>query len=337
MTKPKIVTFGEILLRLSTPNYQKFNQAQSLNLTYGGTEMNVAAGLVNFGFEGTHVGVFPDNAIGKKATAFLRQLGLNTQYVVENGKRIGLFFLETGAVMRASQIVYDRADSAFANLDPSWFNWEEILQGADWFHWCGITPALSEGAAKACLEAVKTAHRMGITVSSDIYYRSNLWNYGKTPQDILPEIAEYSNVILASRKNIEEIFGLKVEVEKGKFVAAAKLLMEKYPNIKKIVDSDRIQISASHNQYNAKMWNGEELLETEYADITHIVDRIGTGDAFLAGLIYGQVVFKDDLKSLQFGVASCALKHTIEGDQNLVSVAEVEAVMGGDKSGRLRR
>ncbi len=334
---PKIVTFGEVLLRLSTPNFQKIEQAMSFNATFGGTEMNVGASLVKFGFEATHVTAFPDNLMGQKAKAFLRFLGIDTASVVLNGNRIGTFFLETGAVMRASQIVYDRADSAFAHLNPEDYNWEEILQGADWFHWCGITPAISESAAKACLEAVKTAKKMGITVSSDIYYRSNLWQYGKTPQDILPELASYSDIILASRKNIEEIFGLKVEVEKGKFIEACKLLMKHYPNVKKVIDSDRVQISASHNQYAAKMWNGEELIETDYQDITHIVDRIGTGDAFLAGFIYGQVILKDDLQSLRFGAAAAALKHTIEGDQNLVTVAEVEAVMSGDKSGRLKR
>lgn len=334
---PKIVTFGEVLLRLSTPNFQKIEQATSFNATFGGTEMNVGASLVKLGFDATHVTAFPNNLMGQKAKAFLRFLGVNTSHVVLDGDRIGTFFLETGAVMRASQIVYDRADSAFANLNPDLFDWEKILEGADWFHWCGITPAISEGAAKACLDAVKTAKKLGITVSSDIYYRSNLWKYGKTPQDILPELASYSDIILASRKNIEEIFGLKVTVDKGKFVEACKMLMENYPNVKKVIDTERIQVSASHNQYAAKMWNGEELIETDYQDITHIVDRIGTGDAFLGGFIYGQLILKDDLQSLRFGTAASALKHTIEGDQNLVTVAEIEAVMSGDKSGRLRR
>jgi 2-dehydro-3-deoxygluconokinase len=334
---PKIVTFGEVLLRLSTPNFQKIEQATSFNATFGGTEMNVGASLVKLGFDATHVTAFPNNLMGQKAKAFLRFLGVNTSHVVLDGDRIGTFFLETGAVMRASQIVYDRADSAFANLNPDLFDWEKILEGADWFHWCGITPAISEGAAKACLDAVKTAKKLGITVSSDIYYRSNLWKYGKTPQDILPELASYSDIILASRKNIEEIFGLRVSVDKGKFVEACKMLMENYPNVKKVIDTERIQVSASHNQYAAKMWNGEELIETDYQDITHIVDRIGTGDAFLGGFIYGQLILKDDLQSLQFGTAASALKHTIEGDQNLVTVAEIEAVMSGDKSGRLRR
>ncbi len=334
---PKIVTFGEVLLRLSTPNFQKIEQATSFNATFGGTEMNVSASLVKFGFEAAHVTTFPNNLMGQKAKSFLRQLDVDTSHVVLEGDRIGVFFLETGAVMRASQIVYDRADSSFANINPELFDWDTILAGADWFHWCGITPAISEGAAKACLDAVRTAKKLGITVSSDIYYRSNLWKYSKTPQDILPELASYSDIILASRKNIEEIFGLKVTAEKGKFVEACKLLMENYPNVKKVIDTERIQVSASHNQYSAKMWNGEELLETDFQDITHIVDRIGTGDAFLGGFIYGQVILQDDLKSLQFGTAAGALKHTIEGDQNLVTVPEVEAVMSGDKSGRLRR
>jgi 2-dehydro-3-deoxygluconokinase len=293
--------------------------------------------LVNFGFDVTHVGVFPENHIGKKAKAFIRKLGISDENIHLKGQRMGLFFLETGAVSRASQIVYDRADSAFVNLDPSWFNWEEILKDADWFHWCGITPAVGEKPAIALLEALKVAKKLGIKVSSDIYYRSNLWNYGKTPQDILPELASYSNVILASRKNIEEIFGIVSNEEKGKFQDTAKKLMERYPSIEKIIDTERIQISASHNRMNARMWNGQEYMKTSNLDITHIVDRVGTGDAFLGGFIYGQLKYKDDLKSLEFGNASSALKHTIPGDQNLVDIAEVENLMLGDGSGKLKR
>ncbi len=334
---PKIVTFGEILLRLSTPGFQKIAQAESFDCTFGGTEMNVGAALVNFGFDVMHVGVFPENHIGKKAKAFIRKLGISDENIYLKGQRMGLFFLETGAVSRASQIVYDRADSAFANLDPSWFDWEEILKDADWFHWCGITPAVGEKPAIALLDALKVAKRLGIKVSSDIYYRSNLWNYGKTPQDILPELASYSNVILASRKNIEEIFGIISMEEKGKFQDTAKRLMERYSSIEKVIDTERIQISASHNRMNARMWNGQEYLKTGNLDITHIVDRVGTGDAFLGGFIYGQLTYKDDLKSLEFGNASSALKHTIPGDQNLVDIAEVENLMQGDGSGKLKR
>lgn len=334
---PKIVTFGEILMRLSTPGFQKIAQAESFDCTFGGTEMNVGAALVNFGFDVTHVGVFPDNHIGKKAKAFIRKLGISDLNIHLKGDRMGLFFLETGAVSRASQIVYDRADSAFANLDPAWFDWEEILKDADWFHWCGITPAVGEKPAIALLEALKVTKRLGIKVSSDIYYRSNLWNYGKTPQQILPELASYSNVILASRKNIEEIFGIVSTEEKGKFQDTAQKLMEQYPSIEKIIDTERIQISASHNRMNAKMWNGQEYLKSGNLDITHIVDRVGTGDAFLGGFIYGQMVYKDDLKSLECGNASSALKHTIPGDQNLVDIIEVENLMLGDGSGKLKR
>lgn len=334
---PKIVTFGEILLRLSTPGFQKIAQAESFDCTFGGTEMNVGAALVNFSFDVTHVGVFPDNHIGKKAKAFIRKLGISDKNIHLRGQRMGLFFLETGAVSRASQIVYDRADSAFVNLDPSWFDWEEILKDADWFHWCGITPAVGEKPAIALLEALKVAKKLGVKVSSDIYYRSNLWNYGKTPQEILPELASYSNVILASRKNIEEIFGIFSTEEKGKFQDTAKKLMTQYESIEKIIDTERIQISASHNRMNARMWNGQEYLKTGNLDITHIVDRVGTGDAFLGGFIYGQLTYKDDLKSLEFGNASSALKHTIPGDQNLVDIAEVENLMLGDGSGKLKR
>ncbi len=334
---PKIVTFGEILMRLSTPGFQKIAQAETFECTFGGTEMNVAAALVNFGFEATHVGVFPENSIGKKAKAFIRKLGISDNEIVLSGKRMGLFFLETGAVSRASQIVYDRADSAFANLDPSWFDWNKILQDADWFHWCGITPAVGEAPARALLNALKIAKKLGIKVSSDIYYRSNLWNYGKTPQEILPELASYSNVILASRKNIEEIFGISSAEEKGKFQDTCKKLMEQYPNIEKVIDTERIQISASHNRMNARMFTNDEYFKTGNLDITHIVDRVGTGDAFLGGFIYGQLIYGDNLKSLEYGNASSALKHTIHGDQNLVDIVEVENLMLGDGSGKLKR
>lgn len=334
---PKIVTLGEILLRLSAPNFQKLEQANSFDITFGGTEMNVAASLIKFGFDACHVTQFPDNMMGQKAKSYLAMLGFDVNKVKLEGERIGLFFLEKGAVMRPSKIVYDRANSAFSKFNSQDINWEEILQGADWFHWCGITPALSLEAANACLEAVKTAKKLGLTVSSDIYYRSNLWNYGKTPQEILPELASYSDVILASRKNIEEIFGIQVDSEKGKFQESCKALMAAYPNIKKIIDTDRVQISSTHNRINARMWNGSEYLKTEYYDITDIVDRIGGGDAFLAGFIYGQIELKDDQKSLEFGIAASALKHTVEGDQNLVSKEDVFAVMSGDLSGRLKR
>jgi 2-dehydro-3-deoxygluconokinase len=335
---PKIITFGEVLLRLSTPGFQKIQQAVSFEATFGGTEMNVGAGLAQWGYEAAHVGVFPDNLVGKKAKAHIRTLGISDEYVKLEGQRMGLFFLETGAVSRASQIVYDRADSAFANLDPDWFDWEQILKGADWFHWCGITPAISQGAAAACLNAVKMAKKLGITVSSDIYYRSNLWNYNKTPQEILPELAKYSDVILASRKNLEEIFGIAPsEIEKGKFQDTAAKFMKAYPNVKKVVDTDREQISASHNMLGSKIWNGKEYIKTDAYDVTHIVDRIGTGDAFLAGFIHGQLSGANDLKSLQYGNASSALKHTIPGDQNLVNLDELENLVAGDTSGRLKR
>ena len=335
---PKIVTFGEVLLRLSTPGHQKIQQATAFEATFGGTEMNVAAGLAQWGYEASHVGVFPDNAMGVKAKKFIQNLGVSDKNIILNGNRIGLFFLETGAVHRASQIVYDRADSAFANLDPSWFDWENILAGADWFHWCGITPAISSGAAQACLEALKTAKKLGVKVSSDIYYRSNLWNYGKTPQDILPELATYSDIILASRKNLEEIFGIAPsELEKGKFQDTAQRFMKAYPNVQKVVDTDREQISASHNRLGSKIWNGKLYHKTDAFDVTHIVDRIGTGDAFLAGFIHGQLSGADDLQSLIYGNASSALKHTISGDQNLVGLEELENLASGDTSGRLKR
>ena len=333
-----VITFGEIMMRLSTPGFARFTQATNLNITYGGGEANVAVSLAYFGIPAAHVTRFPDNDLGQAATAMLRQHRVNTDHILFGGDRLGLYFLETGAVARASKVVYDRAGSAFAQLQPGMINWEAVLQNAQWFHWTGITPAISEGAAQSCLEAIQVANKMGITVSADINYRKNLWQYGKSAHEVMPELVAGCDLIVSSVGDAADILQIVPESNSSdKFVSVSQQIMQQYPRINRIVNTKRGSVNASHNTLAGMLWNGQELIQTPTHDITHIVDRIGGGDAFMAGLIYGFLNYHDDQLALNFAVAASALKHTIEGDANLVTVAEVEPVMQGDSSGRLKR
>ncbi|GAB3341086.1 sugar kinase [Larkinella ripae] len=329
----KIVTFGEVMMRLAPPGFAKFNQAHSLNVVYGGTEANVAVSLAYFGCQASHVTRFPDHALGHAAASTLRFHGVDTSRITFGAGRLGLYFLETGAVSRASQIIYDRYDSAFSLIQPGDFDWEAILTGADWFHWSGITPALSQQAADCLLDAIQTANRLGVKVSGDIYFRSNLWKYGKKPQDILPDLTAGCDLVLGNQQNFEELYGVKAET----FDDACRGMQTKFPRIRYFTDTERQSVSASHNRLTAKIFDGTTMYSSEVYDITHIIDRIGGGDAYLAGLIYGLLSTDDPQYAVEFGAAASALKHTVEGDANLVSVSEVEALVGGDKSGRLRR
>ncbi|MGA0560718.1 PfkB family carbohydrate kinase [Larkinella sp. VNQ87] len=329
----KVVTFGEVMMRLAPPGFAKFTQAHSLNVVYGGTEANVAVSLAYFGCQTAHVTRFPDHALGQAAAATLRYHGVDTSHIRFGHGRLGLYFLETGAVSRASQIIYDRYDSAFSLLQPGDFDWKTILSGADWFHWSGITPALSQYAADCLLEAIQTANRLGVRVSGDIYFRSNLWKYGKTPQEILPDLTAGCDLVLGNQQNFEELYG----VEATSFEDACRKMQQKFPRIQYFTDTERQSISASHNRLTAKLFDGSTRYSSEVYDITHIIDRIGGGDAYLAGLIYSLLATNDPQYAVEFGAAASALKHTVEGDANLVTVAEVEALVGGDSSGRLRR
>jgi 2-dehydro-3-deoxygluconokinase len=333
----KVITFGEVMMRLSTPNYSRFSQTNQFDINFGGGEANVSSSLAYFGVPAAHVTCFPDNDLGKNVTSIYKKYGVDTQYFVFSGKRIGIYFVEKGSAMRPSKVVYDRADSSFSSLNPADFNWEEILKDAQWFHFTGITPAISESAAKACLEAAKTANRLEIRVSADVGYRSNLWQWGKRPNEIMPELVENCDVIVCSKGDAEDMFGIKPNDAKESFKSVCQQLMVRFPKLKSIMTTKRGQISASHNTLTGKLWNGTEMLLTETIDIPDIVDRIGGGDAFMAGYIYGKVSNQSDLEALRFGVAASALKHTVEGDFNLVTVSEVETVLAGDTSGRLKR
>ena len=342
----KIVTFGEIMLRLSPPGFKRFSQTYHFDVVYGGGESNVAVSLANYGMNSHFVSRIPDNDIGQCAIMDLRKRGVHTDKILRAGERLGIYFLETGAVSRGSKVVYDRAHSGMATIDAGMIDWEAVFKDADWFHWTGITPALSQGAADACLEAIKTANKMGVTVSTDLNYRKKLWKYGKTPGEVMPALVEGCDVILGNEEDAEKHFGLHpqgVDVTHGDsvdgtaYLSVLKQLQDMFPRAKKVITTLRGSISASHNTWTGVLYNGSELFQAPSYDITHIVDRVGGGDSFMAGLIYGLLTYEDDQKALNFAVAASCLKHTIKGDANLVTIEEVEKLMSGDKSGRVSR
>ena len=331
----KVITFGEVMMRLSPPGYSKFAQATSLELVYGGGEANVAISCAYLGMKAAHVTRFPDNALGKAATQFLRMHWLNTEHVIYGDDMLGKYFLEKGAVHRSSEVIYEREGSSFSLIEPAMIDWERILKGADWFHWTGITPAISEGAAQCCLEAIKTANKMGVKVSGDINSRRNMWKYGKTMQEVMPELVQNCDIVITSSRGIREMFGLG---ESGdKFRIMAKKLMDTFPNIDKVVGKTRKSVSASHQQIRGKMWDGQKYVKTKKLNITHVIDRVGTGDAFASGLIYGLLHYDEDKQALDFASAACALKHTVPGDVNMVSRENVHSLMEGDTSGTIKR
>lgn len=345
---PKIITFGEIMLRLSTPGYLRFGQAKQFDATYGGGEANVAVSLANYGMDAKFVTRLPENDIAKACLKDLRSYGVDTSSIVYGGDRLGIYFLETGAVARPSKVVYDRANSSIATIKPGDIDWKKVLEGADWFHWTGITPALSQGAADVCLEAIKAANAMGITVSCDLNYRKNLWKYGKKASEVMPALVEGCDVILGNEEDADKVFGIKPEgfdvtstggqIDQRRFQSVGEQLMKRFPCAKKVIITLRGSINANHNTWGGVLWDGKTLYQSPRYDITHIVDRVGGGDSFMGGLIYGLLTYTgDDQKALNFAVAASCLKHTIFGDYNQVTVAEVENLMKGDASGRVSR
>lgn len=343
----KVVTFGEIMLRLSPPGFLRFSQANSFDVIYGGGESNVAVSLANYGVPVEFVTRLPKNDIGECALMEMRKRNVGTEHIIRGGERLGIYFLETGAVSRGSKVIYDRAHSAISTIEKGDIDWEQVFDGAGWFHWTGITPALSQGAADVTLEAIKAANDLGVTVSTDLNYRAKLWKYGKKPGEIMPDLVEGCDIILGNEEDAEKHFGIEpdnVDITKGEsmdsqaYLSVCKKLKERFPRAKKIITTLRGSISASHNSWSGVLYNGDEFLETTTYQITDIVDRVGGGDSFMGGLIYGLLTYKDDdQKALDFAVAASCLKHTIYGDANLVTVDEVEKLMGGDASGRVSR
>lgn len=345
--KDKIVTFGEIMLRLATPDYLRFNQATAYSATFGGGEANVAVSLANYGMKAEFVTRLPHNDIARACLMDLRGYGVVTDHIVFGGDRIGIYFLETGAVARPSKVIYDRAHSAIAEIQSGMIDWETVFGDARWFHWTGITPAISQGAADVCLEAVKAANRLGITVSCDLNFRKNLWKYGKSASEVMPELVAGSDVILGNEEDCEKVFGIKPEgfdaaktggdVDESKFESVCKQMMSRFPKARKVIITLRGAVNANHNTWGGVLFSEGRLYQSRRYDITHIVDRVGGGDSFMGGLIYGLLSYSDDQKALDFATAASCLKHTIYGDFNQVTVEEVEKLMNGDASGRVVR
>jgi 2-dehydro-3-deoxygluconokinase len=338
----KVVTLGEIMLRLSTPGFERFVQSDSFDVTYGGGEANVAVAVSNYGLNGVFVSKVPDNAIGQAAINHLRRYGVDTQHVARGGKRLGIYFLETGASMRASQVIYDRADAAISEVDASEFNWDEIFEGADWFHTTGITPALSDRAAALTLEALKAAKAKGITTSIDLNYRKKLWSKEKA-REVMTELCKYVDVCIGNEEDAETSLGFKAEgtdITKGElnldgYKSVCKQMKEKF-GFKYIASTLRESHSASDNGWSALVYDGNEFYHTKQYEV-RIVDRVGSGDSFASGFITGLVTGKPMSEAAEFGVAASALKHTIPGDLNHATLSEVETLMKGDASGRVQR
>ncbi len=342
----KVVTFGEIMMRLSPPGHLRFRQARSFDVIYGGGEANVAVSLANYGIPVDYVTRLPKNDIGEACMRFVREQGVGVDKIVWGGDRLGIYFLEMGAVSRSSKVIYDRADSALATIQPGMVDWEKVFSDAHWFHWTGITPAISKGAAEVCLEAVQLARQMGLTVSCDLNYRSKLWKWGKTPGEVMPDLVQHCDIAIGNEEDAARVFGIHapdtdvtsgtLDAEKYRFVCEE--LVRRFPSLKTVAITLRGSISASHNTWSAVLWDAGKVYVAPTFDITHIVDRVGGGDSFMGGLIYGLLTYGDDRQSaLNFATAASCLKHTVFGDFNMVTIAEVTKLMGGDVSGRVSR
>jgi 2-dehydro-3-deoxygluconokinase len=340
----RVVTFGEIMLRLKPPGHDRLFQSPILHATFGGAESNVAVSLATFGLDATLVTALPVNPVGDAAIAELRRFGVDTRHVVRQGDRVGIYFLEAGADQRPSKVVYDRAHSSLAAVDPGAFDWPRILDGADWFHVTGITPALSRTAAQVSLEAVQAARALGITVSCDYNYRKNLWRYGAKAPDVMRELVRHVQVGIANEEDCQRALGIELDVDvrageldATRYRSLAERVLREFPDLSRQVITLRESRSADRNGWSACLHTRERFLVSRRYEITDIVDRVGGGDAFAAGLIFGLLDGRDDQAALEFATAASCLKHSIPGDFNRVSVSEVELLIKGDGSGRVQR
>lgn len=349
----QVVTFGEIMLRLSTPGYQRIPQVRSFDAAYAGGEANVAASLASYGVEAEFVTRLPKNDLGDACLAHLHHYRIDTSHVLRGGDRLGIYFLETGASQRGSKVIYDRAGSSFATITTGMVDWDVVLAGAEWLHWTGITPAVSEGAARACREAIEAARRHGLTVSCDLNYRAKLWKWGKAAGEVMPELVGLCDVAVGNEEDAEKVFGIRApeaDVRAGKVEASTyryvcEELARRFPSLNLVAITLRGSFSASHNTWSGVLWErrpeangGARFYSAPQYDILPIVDRVGGGDAFVGGLIYGLRKYREGPeRALSFAVAASCLKHSIPGDFNLVSADEVEQLMAGDASGRVAR
>ncbi|HZD53403.1 MAG TPA: sugar kinase [Woeseiaceae bacterium] len=338
------VTFGEIMLRLKTPAFERFFQSPSFEATFGGGEANVAVSLANFGLDAAFVSALPGNDIGDAAVRELRSFGVDTSLIRRSGERVGIYFLETGANQRPSNVVYDRAHSAIAEAKRGDFDWDRIFDGARWFHITGITPALSQSAADLSFEAAKAAKAKNLTVSCDFNYRGKLWKYGKSAPEVMSELVRYVDIGIANEEDCQKSIGITADVDVAsgeldvsRYDALSLKMMSVYPNLSVMAITLRESKSADRNGWSACLRDRERFHVSRAYDITDIVDRVGGGDSFASGLIYGLNAYMDRRQALEFAVAASCLKHSVSGDLNRVSVAEVEKLMGGDASGRVQR
>ncbi|MBU2884922.1 sugar kinase [Gilvimarinus agarilyticus] len=336
MSKKRVITFGELLMRLDVPNQARFEQANGFKASYGGTEANVAVNLTKMGMPSKFVTVLPDNDLGRAARGHMQKSGVDVSDVLMQGRRLGLYFHETGTMLRSSNVIYDREQSAFAEAKPGDFDWKEILKGYDWLHWSGVTPAVSEQAYNLLLEAIKEARALGMTISVDLNIRKKLWNWGRKPNEVLPELIEECDILLGNEEHIKELFGIEECPYDLRSSTAhlGEVLTSRFTNLKNVVVTWRRTISASHNKISAAIFDEHNVYEGRVIDIPDILDRVGSGDALTSGIIYGLIQFEHDLyKTIDYAIACSAMKHTIPGDLNLATSQEIMAIVDGDNQG----
>ena len=340
----KVLTFGEIMLRLKPPGYERFFQSPLLEATFGGGEANVAVSLANFGMDAQYLTVLPDNQLGAECAKELRRFGVDVSKIQLGAGRMGIYFLENGANQLPSKVVYDRAGSAIALSKPGDIDWDKAFDGVDWFHITGITPAISEGAMQLSIESVRTAKEKGVEVSCDLNYRKNLWKYGKTAPEVMTQLIRHVDIAIANEEDCQKSLGVKVDVDveggdldRDKYKALSDAVLESYPNLRMIAITLRESRNADMNGWAGCLNDRDDFFISRRYEITDIVDRVGGGDAFAAGLIYGLNHYEDRQNALEFAVAASCLKHSISGDFNRVSVGDVSTLMGGDGSGRVQR
>ncbi len=343
----RVVTFGEVMLRLKAPGMERLFQSPNLEATFGGAEANVAVSLAQYGLPVSFVSALPANPVGDACLRELRGFGVDTAHVVRAGDRIGIYYLDPGANQRASKVTYDRAGSAIAAARVEDFDWDAALDGAGWFHVTGVTPALSASAAAVVLDAVSRARAKHIFISCDYNYRKNLWRWGKAAPEVMRELVSQVDVGIANEEDCQKALGIEPEgpapdaasgeLDTARYEALAQRVLAEFPNLEKQVITLRESRSADHNGWGACLHNRREFVVSRHYEITDIVDRVGGGDSFAAGLIYGLLAYGDDARALEFATAASCLKHSIPGDYNRVSVAEVETLVKGDASGRVQR
>ena len=340
----KVLTFGEIMLRLRAPGHERFFQSNMMEATFGGGEANVAVSLANYGMAAQYCTVLPDNAIGDECIKELRRFGVDVSKVQRGPGRMGIYFLENGANQLPSKVIYDRAYSAIALAKIGDINWDKVFEGVDWFHITGITPAISENAMELSLESVKVAKERGVIVSCDLNYRKNLWKYGKKAAEVMRELAKYVDVAIANEEDVQKSLEITVDVDvesgeldREKYRALGDKVLAAYPDMKMIAITLRESHSADRNGWAACLNDGEDFYVSKKYEICDIIDRVGGGDSFAGGLIYGLNAYEDKQQALEFAVAASCLKHSIIGDFNRMSVSDVEKLVGGDGTGRVQR